>query len=195
MVNSFKGEKTCGGSRISPRRGRQLPRGAANIQFAKFSRKLHEIERIWAPGGGGWSANENTRQHRLNWRLFCVRHKDPLKTLCPWLETRDNCVILHLQYFSLVSAPNNMWNVLLHGACFWRSWRFTLMFHRQIDPHDKVDSTLLFACYLASYTKQSVVAFYHWHYKSFFIRNNVRAAISQEFNTHSSAIFNFLFSH
>ena len=24
-----------------------------NTQFAKFSQKLHEIERIWTPGGGG----------------------------------------------------------------------------------------------------------------------------------------------
>ena len=42
-----------GGSRISPRRGRQLPRGGApTYDFAKFSPKLHEIERIWAPRGG-----------------------------------------------------------------------------------------------------------------------------------------------
>ena len=39
-----------GGSRISPRRGRQLPRGAPTYDFAKFSQKLHEIERIWPPG-------------------------------------------------------------------------------------------------------------------------------------------------
>ena len=32
-------------------RGRQLPRGDGNIRFAKFSRELHEIERIWVPGG------------------------------------------------------------------------------------------------------------------------------------------------
>ena len=41
-----------GGSRISPRRGRQLLRGAPTYDFAKFSQKLHEIERISAPGGG-----------------------------------------------------------------------------------------------------------------------------------------------
>ena len=46
-------EFTSGGSRISPRRGRQLPRGAPTYDFAKFSQKLHEIERIWTPGGGG----------------------------------------------------------------------------------------------------------------------------------------------
>ena len=40
-----------GGSRISPRRGRQLPRGAPTHNFAKFSQKLHEIERIWTPVG------------------------------------------------------------------------------------------------------------------------------------------------
>ena len=42
-----------GGSRISPRRGRQLPGGAPTYDFAKISQKLHEIERIWTPGGGG----------------------------------------------------------------------------------------------------------------------------------------------
>ena len=36
-----------GGSRISPRRGHQLPRGGApTYDFAKISQKLHEIERI-----------------------------------------------------------------------------------------------------------------------------------------------------
>ena len=44
--------KNCrGGSRISPG-GRQLTRGAATYDFTKFSRKLHEIERIWVPSGG-----------------------------------------------------------------------------------------------------------------------------------------------
>ena len=42
-----------GGSRISPRRGRQLPGGVPTYDFAIFSQKLHEIERIWAPWGGG----------------------------------------------------------------------------------------------------------------------------------------------
>ena len=31
--------------------GRQLPRGAPTYNFAKISQKLHEIERIWTPGG------------------------------------------------------------------------------------------------------------------------------------------------
>ena len=39
-----------GGSKISPRRGRQLP-GGANIRFCQIFPKLHEIERIWAPRG------------------------------------------------------------------------------------------------------------------------------------------------
>ena len=43
-----------GGSRISPG-GAPNPHGAPTYDFAKFSRKLHEIKRIWAPreGGGG----------------------------------------------------------------------------------------------------------------------------------------------
>ena len=31
--------------------GRQLPGGAPTYDFAEFSQKLHEIERIWIPGG------------------------------------------------------------------------------------------------------------------------------------------------
>ena len=33
--------------------GANSPGGAPTYDFAKFSQKLHEIERIWAPGGGG----------------------------------------------------------------------------------------------------------------------------------------------
>ena len=40
-----------GGSRISPRRGCQLPRGVPTYDFAILSQKLHKIERIWVPGG------------------------------------------------------------------------------------------------------------------------------------------------
>ena len=45
-------DRISGGSRISPRRGRQLPRGAPTYDFATFSQKLHEIERIWTSRGG-----------------------------------------------------------------------------------------------------------------------------------------------
>ena len=38
-------------SRISLRSGRQLPRGMTTYNFAKFSQKLHGIERIWTPRG------------------------------------------------------------------------------------------------------------------------------------------------
>ena len=31
--------------------GHQLSRAGSNILFAKFSQNLHEIERIWTPGG------------------------------------------------------------------------------------------------------------------------------------------------
>ena len=47
---------SSGGSRISPRWGRQLSRGgggAPTYDFAKFSQKLHEIETIWNPRGRG----------------------------------------------------------------------------------------------------------------------------------------------
>ena len=36
-----------------PRAGSVNPPGAPTYNFAKFSQKLHEIERIWTPGGGG----------------------------------------------------------------------------------------------------------------------------------------------
>ena len=32
--------------------GANFPGGALTYEFAKFSQKLHEIERIWTPGGG-----------------------------------------------------------------------------------------------------------------------------------------------
>ena len=35
-----------------PGEGEPTPRGAPTYDFAIFSRKLHEIERIWAPPGG-----------------------------------------------------------------------------------------------------------------------------------------------
>ena len=35
--------------------GANSPGGAPTYDFAKFSQKLHEIEIIWAPGGGGAS--------------------------------------------------------------------------------------------------------------------------------------------
>ena len=41
-----------GGSRISPRRGRQLPGGAPTYEFAKFHQKLHEIDEFGPPGRG-----------------------------------------------------------------------------------------------------------------------------------------------
>ena len=36
-----------------PRGGGTNFSGGANIQFSKFSQKLHEIERIWITKGGG----------------------------------------------------------------------------------------------------------------------------------------------
>ena len=39
-----------GGSRISPGGGANSPGGATTYDFAKFSQKLHEIERIWTRG-------------------------------------------------------------------------------------------------------------------------------------------------
>ena len=44
---------TSDGSRISPRGGREPSKGGAwTRNFAKFSQKLHEIERIWTQRGG-----------------------------------------------------------------------------------------------------------------------------------------------
>ena len=59
-----------GGSRISPRRGRQLPRGAPTYDFAKFFRKLHEIERIRTPGGGGRASLAPPLDPPLGWHPF-----------------------------------------------------------------------------------------------------------------------------
>ena len=76
-----------GGSRIFPRGGREPSRGGR--EHAKFSRKLHEIERIWTPRGGvrpsrpPRSANgNNSAIHKAAgrpaavqngvWRSFCM---------------------------------------------------------------------------------------------------------------------------
>ena len=53
--NKSKGTIPSGGSRTSPRRGRQLSRGSPTYDFANFFVKPHEIERIRTPGGGGAS--------------------------------------------------------------------------------------------------------------------------------------------
>ena len=45
------GSLISGGSRICPRRSEPTLQGAPTYDFAKFSQKLHEIKRIWAPGG------------------------------------------------------------------------------------------------------------------------------------------------
>ena len=37
--------------------GANSPGGTATYDFAKIFQKLHEIERIWAPGGGGLVQN------------------------------------------------------------------------------------------------------------------------------------------
>ena len=41
--------EVSGKSRISPRWGANPPGGAPTYDFAKFSQKLHEIERVWIP--------------------------------------------------------------------------------------------------------------------------------------------------
>ena len=65
-----------GGSRISSRRGRQLPGGAPTYDFAKISQKLHEIERIWTPGGA-----------RVQNFTMYIRH---------WLIIRKEGVLFHI---------------------------------------------------------------------------------------------------
>ena len=71
-----------GGSRIFPRGGGVNPPGGR--EHAKFSRKLHEIERIWTPRGGACvphapprSANANifynTDEHLSNYDIFRLK--------------------------------------------------------------------------------------------------------------------------
>ena len=61
---------TSGGPRISPRWEGQPFRGPPTYDFAKVSQKLHEIERIWTPGGERTSlgAMEQLGWHTLSWR-------------------------------------------------------------------------------------------------------------------------------
>ena len=52
--------------------GANSPGGAPTYDFAKFSQKLHEIERIWAPGGACVPrAPLNAPLHlpRYHWRM------------------------------------------------------------------------------------------------------------------------------
>ena len=56
-----------GRSRISPRRGRQLSGGAPTYDFAKFSRKLHEIERIWAPLRSATGSSKISKTYSKFW--------------------------------------------------------------------------------------------------------------------------------
>ena len=70
--------------------GANSPGGAPTYDFAKISQKLHEIERIWAPGGGGarpkfyyvdpplsgsccWNINDQQNFAKtLGFFLFCI---------------------------------------------------------------------------------------------------------------------------
>ena len=54
--------------------GRQLPRGGSpTYNFAKFSRKLHEIERIWARGARGARPPKSTTTIAF-WDIFTILH-------------------------------------------------------------------------------------------------------------------------
>ena len=64
-----------GGSRISPRRGRQLPGGVPTYEFVEFSQKLHEIERIWTRGGEGRASPAPPLDPPLTLFRFC--HDSP----------------------------------------------------------------------------------------------------------------------
>ena len=69
-INAFKGKISAVADPGFSQGGRQLPRGVPTYDFAKFSRKLHEIERIWVPGGGGAHAPCAP----LNPPLFGIKH-------------------------------------------------------------------------------------------------------------------------
>ena len=72
MVSCCYTSTICsGGSRISPRRGHQLPLGVPTYDFAKFSRKLHEIEGFWMPGGGGGG---RISRPPLDPPMICIPH-------------------------------------------------------------------------------------------------------------------------
>ena len=74
----------CGGTAVSdpgfPRGGGTNPPGAPTYYFAKFSQKLHEIERIWTQEGGAAS------------KIYCLvpsLHWEPyfrLVVTSPWVS-------------------------------------------------------------------------------------------------------------
>ena len=58
-----------------PRGGGANSLGGANIRFAKFSEKLHEIERIWTPGGRVPHAPPSVR----HWKVMVYQQKGTFK--------------------------------------------------------------------------------------------------------------------
>ena len=61
------------GSRISPRGGREPSKGGGGVwthNYAEFSQKLHEIERIWTPRGGGGLRPSRPPLDPPLWRLW-----------------------------------------------------------------------------------------------------------------------------
>ena len=63
-----------GRSRISPRRGCQLSKGAPKYDFAKLSQKLHEIERIWS------------QRERMRVLSRVPRHPPPFRSAAGWFH-------------------------------------------------------------------------------------------------------------
>ena len=61
--------------------------GAPTYDFAKFSQKLHEIERIWAPRGEGLASKillyrSATGPPQNDWPKFSVECKVPIPEFC-----------------------------------------------------------------------------------------------------------------
>ena len=100
MNFSVKKAMCSGGSRISPRRG------APTYDFAKFSQKLHEIERIWAPGGA--RPSRPPLDPPLMCTMFWVGSKQMMSQV--WLtrlfHNFSKNIIFHLQILFHFDLPN-----------------------------------------------------------------------------------------
>ena len=114
-------------SGISPRWGRQLSRrGAPTYHFAKFSQKLHEIERIWTPTGARASkillcTSATTVPHVLSW----VQVRPMLVHMYKYVDHKGSAAMLAIKRSSEVNLEVNSHQLCtLHWRAKWLSVSF-----------------------------------------------------------------------
>ena len=104
IQRSTQGVKSSGRSRISPRRGRNSRGGGApTYDFAKFSQKLHEIERISAPGGASLAPPLDPPLKSC----LCINlYFSTLRIDTLTHDSNSNCLLLFLNIHGIMSYIN-----------------------------------------------------------------------------------------